>query len=790
MQAFEELATLYGVHTGYRDAAGRWQASSRAVVVEVLEALEAGEACGALTEVLEKAKGGAQLDRSLRHALALRRAQLRDRLVDTVLVAWDGVPPSLSLASGDPAADREGMSGLAERAPVRFTLRLESGEEESWERARGSLRAEQGGSEQWGLRRAALPFGYHVLKVEEGDREAEATIISAPRRCWTADRPANPRRRTAASGMGLCESAVRWGVVAPLYSLHSDRDWGAGDLAELGALRESVAEAGGHVVATLPLLASYLDRPFEPGPYRPVSRMFWNEFYLAVDQIPEWEVCDHARRLWDSERVRTEVTKLRTESLVDYAGVMALKRSVLEALCRCFFERGDAGRSQELAAFVETNPEVVSYATFRARVEGFGADWRSWPQDARAVTADREVLSGLQEAERYHLYCQWQMEDQLGRISSRTASVTDGSTPGTPTASPGLLLDLPVGVHPGGFDTWRWRGAFVQRMSVGAPPDSFFAGGQDWQTPPLHPERMRERGHEYFVRCLRHHMRHASYLRIDHVMSLHRLFWVPEGRQPAEGVYVRYPADELYAVLCLESNRHHTTVVGEDLGTVPAGVRATMRRRGVLGTWVMQGALRPRAHQVLDLVPRHTVAALGTHDMFPLLGFLRGDDITARIETGQLDPSDEGRARAARRHVVDRLTAFLCGEDAAAAASEGPDESVGAAVGIPVGAHFAGLLYRALAYLATSGAALSLVSLDDLLLETRPQNLPGTGLERDNWRRRAARPPGVVDSAIKTAGRVFGTAGPGWKRASVDSERGQTRPRPQDDSSSSAPTVT
>jgi 4-alpha-glucanotransferase len=208
-------------------------------------------------------------------------------------------------------------------------------------------------------------------------------------------------------------------------------------------------------------------------------------------------------------------------------------------------------------------------------------------------------------------------------------------------------------------------------------------------------------------------MRFATRLRIDHVMSLHRLFWIPAGTEPSQGVYVDYPTDELYAVLCLESHKHRVQVVGEDLGTVPPGVRARMRRHGILGTWVLQGAVRPRAAQVVDAPTRNVVAALGTHDMFPLAGYLRGDDIRARVRTAQLDEDGARRALAARRRLVARLSSYL--------------------VGGPPSGDPAEVLPGALTYLAASEAALVMVNLDDLLLQAEPQNIPGTGAEGANW---------------------------------------------------------
>jgi 4-alpha-glucanotransferase len=278
-------------------------------------------------------------------------------------------------------------------------------------------------------------------------------------------------------------------------------------------------------------------------------------------------------------------------------------------------------------------------------------------------------------------------------------------------------------VHPEGFDAAQWPGLFVKDVSAGAPPDDFFTGGQVWDSPPLHPEADRIDGYRYLSDSLAHQMRHAHYLRIDHMMSFHRLFWVPQGMEAADGVYVEYRAEEAYAVLALESHRHRTVVFGEDLGTVPAGVRASMGRHAVGRTWVFQ--TRPRASGVASAIPPGSVATLGTHDMFPLAGFLRGDDVALRERMGLLGPDAARRETAARRRLVGRLAAALgapgCGEDGGGVRT------------------WRSILKGAIGWLAASPARLVLVNLEDLWLETRPQNVPGTGLERPNWRSKAAR---------------------------------------------------
>ena len=762
-----ELAELHGVQMRYRDTRGRWRESPLESVAQVLWALGA-EIDPEDVAVERSGAGRLRAEARLAAAIDARKTVLWGGMVEPVLVAWDGEMPAFTLRL--PGAGRHSL-----RSDLRLTLTLETGERFSRNLDRGALevveRAVFGGrrleacrvrrttAESLELRR--LPFGYHRLWIESGKDAAEAHVISAPRRCWApGGRIGGAGRDTVAQGTaapGSEDAPCPWGLFVPLYALRSERDWGAGDLADLRDLCEQVDEVGGTVVATLPRLASYLDRPFEPSPYRPVSRLCWNEFYLAVEQIPEYGPCRAAREIRDSAGIQERLAGLRAEPFVDYREVAALKRRVVEELSRCFFERAEGRRRNKFEGFLQDHPDVGDYAAFRARVDAVGADWRSRPRGASTDTRPE----GWREAERYHLYCQWQMEEQLSHLVARGDDASDddapgdrapggydapgGETTGLRRRPTGLLLDLPVGVHPGGFDTWRWPQLFAPEVSMGAPPDSFFAGGQDWESPPLHPDRAREQGHQYFAQCVRHHMRHAQFLRVDHVMGLHRLFWVPEGKEPADGVYVGYPAEELYAVLSLESHRHRTVVVGEDLGTVPPGVRSGMRRHGVLGTWVLQSSLRPRAAEPIARAPRHAVASLGTHDMSPFAGFLEGADIRARVETGQLDEEGARRAGAARGRLVTRLAAALESE---ASHTSGTAPTPVLVPAPDPGSHEAAMLEGALAYLLRSEAALVLVNLEDLLLETRPQNLPGTGAEWKNWRRKIGGSEAVARQAV------------------------------------------
>ncbi|MGH2556632.1 MAG: 4-alpha-glucanotransferase, partial [Actinomycetota bacterium] len=356
---------------------------------------------------------------------------------------------------------------------------------------------------------------------------------------------------------------------------------------------------------------------------------------------------------------------------------------------------------------------VQDYASFRANCERRGASWWTWPPRERQGVLPKE--GGHREAFRYHTFVQWLMAGQMDELGRRAAR-----------AGANLYFDFPLGVSPEGYDVWRERPAFALGAGTGAPPDSFFAGGQDWGFPPLHPERIRQQGYRYVIACLRHMLRHAGVLRIDHVMSLHRLYWVPRGLDARHGVYVRYRPEELYAILALESTRSQTVIVGEDLGTVPGSVRRAMRRHGVHRSFVLEMELKADPRRAINPAPRSSLAALDTHDMPPFAGFWKDADVDYRIEQGWLDEAGARRERMQRRRVRDALVRYLRSEGWLPRSPRGKD-----------GPRVGDVLEACLSHLAAGEADLLLVNLEDLWLEERPQNVPGTTDQYPNWRRAA-----------------------------------------------------
>ena len=381
----------------------------------------------------------------------------------------------------------------------------------------------------------------------------------------------------AESVHGRARREAGLGVFLPLYALHSQRSWGSGDFTDLARLAEWTAAMGGTTVSTLPLFAAFLDGPFEPSPYAPASRLFWNEFFLDVTAAPELASCEPARKIIASAEFASEIDKLQREATVDYKRGMALKRRVLAELTRSCFD-GAPERQRALREFVRERPAVEDYARFRAVAERRGESWPNWPEPLRGGRIDECDYD--EEVRRYHLYVQLLAHEQLTALRQAAANVR-------------LYFDLPVGSSGNSYDVWRERDVFATQLSVGAPPDALFSLGQDWGFPPMHPDKLRQQGYRYYRAIIGNLLRYGRVLRMDHVMGLHHMYCVPRGMDARHGVYVRFPAEEMYAILSLESHRHRALIVGEDLGTVPGYVHTAMSRHAIHRTYVVQYEAAP-----------------------------------------------------------------------------------------------------------------------------------------------------------------------------------------------------
>ena len=613
-----------------------------------------------------------------------RIAQLRGRVAPPAAAAWNA-KATLELH-------------LPKRTPATFecSLALESGETRAWTVRTADLRSRtrkgpDGEPETiTRLTISDLPHGYHTLTTTIARTDHATLLISAPTRSYK-----HPGEN--------CDH--EWGLFCPLYALRSERTLGCGDLTDLRNLAHWQASLGARVVATLPMLAVYLDEPFDPSPYAPVSRLFWNELFIDPTAAPEFAKCAGARNRLRSPAFERELESLNNAALIQYRREASLRRSLLEPLSARFFEKRQES-SPAYRTFLERNPLAGDYARFRAVMERQRVDWTDWSDRLRGAKFRANDFNRAHE--QYHLYAQFLFEQQFGAL---TEDMRERN---------GLVyLDLPVGVRRDGFDVFRYPALFATGASVGAPPDPFFTSGQDWGFPPVLPDAQRDHHYEYLIASLRNHMRFADQLRLDHVMAFYRLFIIPESMETRDGVYLHYDHEEAFAILSLESHRNRCRLVGENLGTVPPAVNKALATHDMAPLYVAQYEVQPRPAAALRPVTPRAVASVNTHDMPPLATWWAAQDVDDRINLGLFDAALEKREKAHRAKLRKALTAYLTRKHELRPAEAEDLEDIRDAI------H---------AHLADSDADLVLLNIEDLWLERHWQNVPGTLDIYPNWR--------------------------------------------------------
>jgi 4-alpha-glucanotransferase len=666
-----QLARLYNIQTAYYDVSHHRQPASVDSLLAILKAI--GAPIASLGDVPS--------------ALREKRQALRQRMLEPVTIAWNGSPPVIRVCVPDSMVEAVWLGHLDTEDNIRNTWQFQASELPVLEKT--DIEGTTYVVKQINLPEG-LPWGYHKFLLEIGANTVETLIISSPGKAYLP--PEESRER-------------RWGIFMPLYAAHTRNSWGSGDYTALSSLADWTSSLGGRTVATLPLLPTFLDEPFEPGPYAPVSRLLWNEFYIDIESVPELSESPRAQAILQSESFLSKIKELQDKPLVDYRQLMSLKRRVLEECCQYLITEKQ-GQFEDFMTFIRANPLIEDYARFRATVEKWRSPWPTWPERLRDGTLNENDYE--QNIKLYHTYAQWLAHQQVQGLAGRAHS--KGVT---------LYFDLPLGTHPDGYDVWRERENFALEVTTGAPPDSVFTWGQDWLFPPLHPERIRQQGYRYVRDYLHHHLRQAGMLRIDHVMGLHRLFWIPRGLGAKQGVYVRYHAEELYAILTLESQRHRSVIVGEDLGTVPSYVRPAMSKHNLQRMYVLHYELA--YSDKLHRPQRNTVASLNTHDMPPFASFWQGLDIPERLSLGLLNEKSAQIEKKDRQKIRKALATFLRKGDWL----HDKDTDVRA------------VLKACLSFLSTSLARVVLVNLEDLWLETQSQNVPSTDDRNPNWCRKA-----------------------------------------------------
>jgi len=500
-----------------------------------------------------------------------------------------------------------------------------------------------------------LPLGYHDFYPTRGDWRTR--VIVTPWRCIEPPAP-------------------RWGWTTQLHSTRSRQSWGIGDLADLKRLAEWSARLGAGIMMVNPLGSPAPVVPQGSSPYYPTTRRYRNPLYLRIE-----EVAGAVRLGPQLARLAAEAHELNALPRLDRDRVFHLKQQALRAIW------GHGAADHQFAEFRrEQGISLQRFATFCALAEEFGPDWRSWPGEYRrpgGAAVARFAAEHSAEVD-YHAWLQWLLDRQLNAASR---------------AIP-LLQDLPIGMDPGGADAWEWQDLLAKDIVVGAPPDAFNAAGQDWQLPPFVPSKLRAAAYEPFIQTIRAALRHAGGLRIDHVMGLFRLWWIPNGHHPQQGWYVRYPADDLLGIVALESHRAGAFIVGEDLGTVEPGVRERLALRRVLSCRLLWFEPRPPAEYA-----EMSMASVTTHDLPTIAGLWSGADEAAQRSIG-LTVGDE--TRRLRDHLRELLNV----------ASDAPVAEV---------------IERAYRRLAEAPSRIITATLEDAQAMVDRPNMPGTLEQWPNW---------------------------------------------------------
>jgi 4-alpha-glucanotransferase len=666
-----ELARRFGIATAYNDWTGRHVLVAEATLVAVLAALGVA--------------AGTEQDRNA--ALTAHFRSYWARRMPATIVARTGAPTRFWVH-------------VSHGLPAEVWLQLEDGtmrrgvQQVDNFTAPFDLDGRSVGEASFVLP-GDLPLGYHRVHLRSTDFETSAALIVTPD--WLGMPEQLGARRA-------------WGLAAQLYSVRSRQSWGVGDLTDLADLAVwSASRHGADYLLVNPLHAANPTIPMEPSPYLPTSRRFVNPLYLRVEAIPEFAELKKRGRV---RRLRSELQQRAAElDAIDRDSAWAAKRAALKLVHGV---KRSAGRELAYAAFREREGRALDdFATWCALAERYGGDWHHWPSflqhpGGKGVARFVEKHS---DAVDFHRWMQWQLDEQLAAAQSQ--AVRAGM-------SLGIMHDLAVGVHPTGADAWALQDVLALGVTAGAPPDEFNQLGQDWSQPPWRPDRLEEQEYQPFRALIRAVLRHAGGVRIDHIIGLFRLWWIPDGAAPTGGTYVRYDHDAMIGIVALEAHRAGAVVVGEDLGTVEPWVRDYLLLRGLLGTSILWFELdRDGTGGPLpaERWREYCLSSVTTHDLPPTAGYLAGDHVQLRESLGLLTrpvaeelESDRAELEAWKAELR-RVGLLGDGED-------DPERVVLA-------------LYR---YLGRTPSRLFGVALTDAVGDRRTQNQPGTTDEYPNWR--------------------------------------------------------
>ncbi|MDF2153026.1 4-alpha-glucanotransferase [Vibrio sp. CAU 1672] len=647
-----------------------------------------------------------------KNLLASAEKKHKKDVLAPVLVLRDGEPVEVELNLGTSARESE------------FSWRLET---EQGEVLEGYLQSQivrderaEGGPLVFALPKN-LAWGYHKLIVSRKRRKTpyEMSLIITPKACFKQD--------------DLNQHKKLWGPSIQLYTLRTQHNWGIGDFGDLKQLVSDVASRGGDFIGLNPIHSLFPANPEAASPYSPSSRRWLNIMYIDVSSVPEFALSAEAQQKVGSAEFQQRLQKARESHWVNYTVVSELKMSVLPLLFSEFKARHldkNTDRARAFLDFVEQGGDsLLHQATFDALHAELHAEdasvwgWPAFPEKYRTfdAAATQKYIKDNQDRVHLYMYLQWLADDQIKEAQALAEEKG---------MSVGLYRDLAVGVADAGSETWADEGNLVLDASIGAPPDVLGPLGQNWGLPPLNPQALQATGYDAYIKLLRANMKHCGALRIDHVLGLLRLWWIPKGEKATEGAYLYYPVEDMLAILALESHRYQCSVIGEDLGTVPDEIVGLLRDAGVHSYKVFFFETSKEDGGFIS--PKHyadqSMAALCTHDMPTLRGFWHCDDLKMGREIG-LYP-DEQQLQGL---FADRLKCKQGILDSVRWHGYLPEGIGHDAQYVPMDAHLSEALQL---HVAAGSSALLSVQLEDWLQMDQPVNIPGTVDEYPNWRRK------------------------------------------------------
>lgn len=562
-------------------------------------------------------------------------------------------------------------------------------------------------------------IGYYTLHVKcksnNSEFEGPSRIIITPDTCYIPPKIQEENRKL-------------WGISLNLYSLRSNRNWGCGDFADLQEMSKWLGDLGGHFIAINPTHAILNKMPYDISPYSPISRLYKNFIYLDIDSISDVSESTDAAALMQDESFRNEIERLRQADLIDYEAIAALKEKILRCAFETFYEKHykkitDRGKAFE-AYLNQEGAHLQSFCLYMALCKSYGvSDWKLWQEEHQNPSAI-EVIKLKEEHKKeilFYSYIQWLIDCQLRNISELANDKLDL----------GLMFDLAIGSIRCGSDVWNYQDIFALGINVGAPPDDFNPIGQDWGFPPLIPQMLKKTGYEFFIQTIRHTLKYAKALRIDHALGMFRLFWIPDGSLPSDGAYVVYPSEDLLRIIALESVRNKAMIIAEDLGTVGENVYDRLQALNMLSYKLLyfERNYPDPSFKSPEKYAQKALCAITTHDLPTCYGFWIAHDIKIKKILGLYSEEKKYKKHLKDRERDKKLLLEAINEQGILQG----EHSLEYFLSFGINEELCNAIYE---YLARTPCMLVSVSLDDILGTISQQNLPGVIETYPCWRQK------------------------------------------------------